>query len=270
LTKVLRHEELTALSRGQLDVTDRSQVDHALHTCRPEIVINTAAFHRVDDCEKKIEMAFKVNVYGARNLALACRESDAPLLHVSTDYVFDGAKRSPYLENDPARPISIYGISKLAGELVIGSTLERHYIVRSAGLYGAAGASGKGGNFVNTMLRLAREDRLISVVADERTTPTYTADLARKIAWLIRTDSYGVWHITNGGGCTWYEFAAKIFEKAGLHPSLSPTVAAHFGAPAKRPANSVLAHGMLQKHQADDLPEWTEALEAYLKEIRAV
>ena len=117
------------------------------------------------------------------------------------------------------------------------------------------------------MLRLAREDRTIKVVDDQRLTPTYTPDLARKIAWLINTGSYGVWHATNSGDCTWYEFAAKIFELAGLRPSLSPTTSAEFGAPAKRPANSVLAHGMLQRHQADDLPLWTEALDAYLAEV---
>ncbi len=270
LAKVLVDEELTALDHSQLDVTSRPQVDLAIRTHHPDIVINTAAFHRVDDCENEIERAFQVNVYGARNLALACSESNAALLHVSTDYVFDGSKRTPYLEGDPARPISVYGISKLAGELVVAATLERHYIVRSSGLYGAAGASGKGGNFVNTMLRLAREGRSIKVVDDQRLTPTYTPDLARKIAWLMKTGSYGVWHVTNSGDCTWYEFAARIFETAGLRPSLSPTTSAEFGAPARRPANSVLAHGMLQRHQADDLPLWTEALDAYLREIGVI
>ncbi len=270
LAKVLVDEDLIALSHGQLDIASRPRVDLAIGTHNPDVVINTAAFHRVDDCEREIEKAFEVNVYGARNIALACKESSAALLHVSTDYVFDGAKRTPYLEDDAARPISIYGISKVAGELVVASTLERHYIVRSSGLYGAAGASGKGGNFVNTMLRLAREGRTIKVVDDQRLTPTYTPDLARKIAWLIKSESYGVWHVTNGGDCTWYEFAAKIFETAGLNPPLSPTTTADFRAPAKRPANSVLAHGMLQRHQADDLPAWTEALEAYLREIGVV
>ena len=270
LAKVLVDEELTALSHSELDITSRPQLDLAIRAHAPDIVINTAAFHRVDDCEREIEKAFEVNVHGARNLALACEESNAALLHVSTDYVFDGAKRAPYLENDLARPISVYGISKLAGELVVAATLERHYIVRSSGLYGAAGASGKGGNFVNTMLRLAREGRAIKVVDDQRLTPTYTQHLARKIAWLMKTGSYGLWHVTNDGDCTWYEFAGKIFELAGLRPSLSPTTTADFGAPARRPANSVLAHGMLQRHQADDLPLWTEALDAYLSEIGVV
>jgi dTDP-4-dehydrorhamnose reductase len=164
LTRALDGCGPVALSHRQLDVTDVGQVRSAVQAARPDVLINTAAFHRVDACEAEAEKAFAVNALGPRNLALACAEAGASLLHISTDYVFDGLKGKPYLEDDPALPVNVYGASKLAGELFIRSLLDRHYIVRTTGLFGAAGASGKGGSFVTTMLRLAAEGRDIKVV----------------------------------------------------------------------------------------------------------
>jgi dTDP-4-dehydrorhamnose reductase len=270
LVRVLDGQDLVALSHRELEVCDPVQLRSALEAVRPDVVINTAAFHRVDDCEAEAERAFAVNTLGVRNLALACAEAKASLLHVSTDYVFDGSKRQPYLEEDAALPINVYGASKLAGELLVRALLDNYYIVRSSGLYGCAGASGKGGNFVNTMLRLAREKPDIKVVDDQRLSPTYTRDLAEKLAWLIRTEGYGLYHVTNSGGCSWYEFAYAIFEQAGLKPRVQPISTEAFGARARRPAYSVLGHGSLEHLGCDDLPHWSDALQRYLAEKHVV
>jgi dTDP-4-dehydrorhamnose reductase len=269
LRKVLSKHDLIRLTRGDLDICDADTVRETLARLRPDVVINTAAFHRVDDCETHVERAFQVNVLGVDNVCKACAEVDAVLVHISTDYVFDGRKGQPYLEEDMAAPISVYGISKLAGEMIVRSRLERRFIVRSSGLFGSAGASGKGGNFVNTMLRKARDGEGIRVVDDQRLSPTYTRHLAAKIGWLITTDLYGLFHITNNGSCSWYEFARAIFELAGIRADLSPTSSAAFQAAARRPPYSVLANGRLQSLTADDLSTWRHALTEYLDEIGA-
>ena len=268
LTKALAQEELIPLKHADIEVCDPGSVRHALQTYAPEVVINTAAFHRVDDCEREPERAFAVNALGVRHLALACREQGCALLHLSTDYVFDGRKGVPYEETDPPSPINAYGISKLAGEYFIRYLLDKHYIVRTSGLYGVAGSSGKGGNFVELMLRLAREGKEIKVVNDQTLTPTYTVDLAAALARLVHTQRYGLYHITNSGECTWYQFAAKIFELAGVQAKLEPTTTAAFGAPARRPAYSVLAHKALLAAGLSEMRPWPEALAAYLTERR--
>jgi dTDP-4-dehydrorhamnose reductase len=270
LRKVLSEHDLMPLTHGDLDICDAATVRETLTRLRPDIVINTAAFHRVDDCETQVQKAFEVNVFGVGTLCRACAEVDAVLLHISTDYVFDGCKGQPYLEEDAATPMNVYGISKLAGELIIQSRLERYFIVRSSGLYGSAGASGKGGNFVNTMLRKARDGEKIQVVDDQRLSPTYTRHLAAKIAWLITTDHYGLFHITSSESCSWYEFAGAIFELASIQADLSPTTSAAFPTAARRPSYSVLAHGRLHAIGADDLPTWHQGLQEYLQEVAAV
>lgn len=269
LGRALDGQDLVALSHRELNVCDRDQVRAAVQAVRPDVVINTAAFHRVDECEVEAKRAFAVNALGAHSLALACAETDASLLHISTDYVFDGRKGEPYLEEDAALPVNVYGASKLAGELLIRILLNRHYVVRTAGLYGVAGASGKGGNFVSTMLRLAREGRVIKVVDDQRLSPTSARDLAKKLAWLIGTEGYGLYHITNAGDCSWYEFAQAVFAEAGLAPRLEPTTTEAFGARARRPAYSVLGHGALQRLGSDDLPHWRDVLRRHLAEDAA-
>ncbi len=270
LQKALSQHDLIPLAHEDLDICDRAAVQEAIARLQPAIVINTAAFHRVDDCETQVQRAFEVNVLGVDNLCRACAEAATVILHISTDYVFDGRKGQPYLEDDPATPINIYGISKLAGELVIRSRLERYFIVRSSGLFGAAGASGKGGNFVNTMLRKARAGDKIQVVDDQRLSPTYTRNLAQKIAWLISTNHYGLFHITSSDSCSWYEFARAIFELAGLSADLGPTSSDSFPTAARRPAYSVLAHGRLQSLGTDDLPTWRQGLKDYLQEIGVI
>jgi len=270
LRKALTGQEVVAPTHQELDICDSNRVSECVQAMRPDLVINTAASHGTDECETQVERAFQVNVYGVRNISLACKSVGAALVHMSTDYVFDGKKHEPYLEDDIPRPVNVYGISKLAGELMIRSMLDRYFVVRTSALFGSRGVTGKGGNFVTTMLRLAREKKDIRVVDDQRLSPTYTADLARKIAWLINSETYGIWHVTNGGDCSWYEFAAAIFQQAGLHPSLSPITTAESGARARRPAYSVLGHGRLQEAAADDMQPWEDALGVYLQEIGVI
>jgi dTDP-4-dehydrorhamnose reductase len=258
----LAGEDTTAIA---LDVCDAREVRATLNSFAPDIVINCSAFHRVDDIEKDASQALAVNALAVQQLALACRDANAALLHVSTDYVFDGNKRTPYTEADLPNPISAYGASKLAGELLLRSAWHKHYIVRTCGLFGIAGASGKGGNFVNTMLRLANEGKTIKVVSDQICTPTFTKDLAEQIALLIETNAFGTYHITSAGGVTWHGFATEIFRLANIKADLRPITSAEFNAPAKRPAYSVLENAGMQKLGIDRMREWHEALAEYIK-----
>jgi dTDP-4-dehydrorhamnose reductase len=189
---------------------------------------------------------------------------------MSTDYVFGGNKirSTPYAETDTPAPINVYGISKLAGELFVRYILDHYYILRVCGLYGVAGSAGKGGNFVELMLRLAKEGKAIKVVDDQRLTPTYTVNVAHQIAALIETKQYGLYHATNQGHCTWYEFAAEIFRQCGLSPDLSKAKTGDFGEKATRPAYSVLENKALQAIGLDRMRSWQEALAAYLAERR--
>jgi dTDP-4-dehydrorhamnose reductase len=275
LARSLQRHDLTSLSHQQLDITYGDEVQAAVSGFRPDLVVNTAAFHRVDDCEEMPERAFAVNALGPRHLALACAAAGAALLHVSTDYVFDGAKNEPYLETDEPAPINVYGASKLAGERFV-RLLPKHYVVRTSGLFGVA-SSGKAHNFVATMLRLARaqtdarpgDGPEITVVDDQRFSPTGAPDLADAIARLIDSGAYGLYHVTNSGDCSWFEFAAAIFEDAGLSPRLSRTSSEAYGARARRPACSVLASAALPALGLGELPHWREALRAYLRQINA-
>ena len=253
------------LSHSLLDCTEPESVRRVLSSLSPDVVVNCAAFVRVDDCEEQPEAAFRVNALGARFVAEACAALDATCVYISSDYVFDGEKGEPYTEKDAPSPLSVYGVSKAAGEQLVRISLEKHHIVRCSGLFGVAGASGKGGNFITTMLRMARDGRDIRVVDDQRFSPTSTEALAGKIAWLMTTGEYGTWHITCQGECTWYELAVAVFRLAGLEPKLNPITSEAFGAKAKRPSYSVLEHGRLKRMGADDLPHWHDALEQYLR-----
>lgn len=275
LQRALAPHTVLAATRAVLNVAAPAQAREVMASFRPDLVLNTSAFHRVDDIEKDASQALAINAQAAHQLALACRDADCALMHISTDYVFDGAKRAPYAEDDCARPLSAYGASKLAGELLVRAAWHKHYIVRTCGLYGAAGASGKGGNFVNTMLRLAREGlaagapRLIRVVNDQTCTPTFTKDLAEQLAALIETGAYGTYHATNDGACTWFEFASEIFRRSGLAADLRPTTSAEYGAAAVRPPYSVLENRGLRSLGIDRMRHWTSALQDYLGMIGA-
>ncbi len=259
-------DELVCLDHGQIEVADLVSVRAAVGAARPDLVVNTAAYHRTDEVESQPERAFAVNAVGARNLALACREADAVLMHLSTDYVFGGRKPTPYVEDDPVDPINVYGVTKAAGEMLVRATWPRHFVVRSSGLYGVAGSSGKGGNFVETMLRLAREGRPIRVVDDQTLTPTPTRELARQLAVLAGTERHGTYHATCQGEASWHAFAAEIFHQAGLSPALSSQSTAESGAAAPRPHYSVLDNRALRRAGIDVLPDWRDGLAGYLAE----
>jgi dTDP-4-dehydrorhamnose reductase len=265
LTRVLPMQGVSVrpLTHQHLDVADSEQVDNVLGGIRADVVINTAAFHKVEQCEKEPAPSFAVNAIGAWNLAKACRRMNAVLVHFSTDYVFDGRQNSPYFESDLPCPLNVYGVSKLAGEGLVALTWERSFVVRTCGLYGIAGSRGKGGNFVETMLSKASEKEPIRVVEDQVLTPTFTADLAQAISCLIQTECYGLYHISAEGQCSWYEFARKIFELERLTIDLEPVSTKEFTSPVRRPAYSVLSKRKLNS-LGISMPPWPEGLSSYL------
>jgi dTDP-4-dehydrorhamnose reductase len=258
--------DLIPLTHADIEITDRRSVEAMLDELKPQVVINTAAFHRVDDCEDQPGRTFAVNGEAVRGLAESCGARDILLVHMSTDYVFGGedSRRVPYRETDAPFPINVYGVSKLAGEYFVRSLARRHVVVRTSGLYGTAGSSGKGGNFVELMVRLAREERPIRVVDDQRLSPTYTHDLAQKIVELIGSDGYGIYHVTSDGECSWYEFATAIFAACGLAPHVAAVPSAVFEARARRPAYSVLDKAALRHAGLAILRPWQDALADYL------
>ncbi len=255
-------DRIVPLSHQDLEICDHANTREVLTGLRPDAVINTAAYHRVDDCEDHESRAFENNAAAVLNLGRICNDLDALLVHVSTDYVFggDGDRTSPYTEEDPPCPLNVYGASKLAGENLLREECRRHLIVRTSGLYGLAGDR----NFVAVMLRLAGRSRPLRVVDDQRLRPTYTAHLARKMVQLLASTARGTVHVTNQGECTWYEFARRLFELAGLTADLTPTTSQEFGAKATRPAYSVLANEALTRAGLDPMPHWSQGLADYL------
>jgi dTDP-4-dehydrorhamnose reductase len=262
--------DVIALIRAQTDLTKPDTLRSELTALKPDVVINCAAYNFVDKAESEPDAAFAVNAWGVRSLATVCRDLDCVLVHFSTDYVFglDEERDTPYAETDAPGPVSVYGLSKLCGEYLVRSLCPKHYVIRTCGLYGVWGSGGKGGNFVETMLRLAGQGKALKVVADQVLTPSYTVDVATATATLIGTGRYGLYHITNGEACEWYEFARMIFELAGVAAELSPTTSKEYGLPARRPGYSVLG---TKKYHGLGLPEmrdWREALASYLEERR--
>lgn len=271
LCQALQNFEFIPLTHADIEITDMNSVKDAFNKYLPEVVINTAAYVRVDDCEIEPDKAFLVNALGARNVAVVCQDIGAKLVHISTDYVFGGESEphtSPYTEFDTPTPSNLYGKSKLAGEDFVRHLCTRHFIVRSSGLFGVAGASGKGGNFVETMLRLAKERDELKVVNDQVFSPTYTKDLAKKIAQLINTEYYGIFHITNRGVCSWYELTKEVLRLAGLKTPVIPITSEQYPQKARRPSFSVLDNYYLQLLGMDDMKPWQEALKDYMTEKR--
>lgn len=260
--------EVLGLDRSQLDLS-RPEMLAVLHQLHPDIVVNCAAYNFVDRAEAEPGEALAVNTIGVRWLAQTCRDLDCVLVHFSSDYVFGLEERNtPWTEDDLPGPVNVYGVSKLAGEYFVRSLCPRHFLIRTCGLYGVWGSGGKGGNFVETMLRLAGSGRPIRVVNDQVCTPTYTVDLAAVVATLVQTQHHGLYHVTNGGACSWYDFAAAIFELAGLTPELVPISTREYGAAARRPAWSVLTSRRLSATGIAPPRPWREALAAYLEERR--
>ena len=267
LCKLIDKSDLIPLTIKDIDITNEVPCKELLLKLRPDIVINTAGYSRVDACESNDSDAYKVNAHGAKNLAIICKEIDAKLVHISTDYVFDGDKGSPYTESDTPNPKTAYGISKLAGELFIRYLAPKYFIIRSSGLFGTAGCMDKGGgNFVDNMIKKAKAGDEIRVVSDEIISPTYTFDLAKAIINLIKTDNYGIYHITNHGQCSWWEYTSKIFELLGMDVKIGKILSAELRAKAHRPKYSVLDNNNLKAIGLDNMPSWKEALKAYLIE----
>jgi dTDP-4-dehydrorhamnose reductase len=252
--------DVCAATRTEADVTEGDCVSAYVAALRPDWVVNTTAWTDLAGCEREPMRALAVNAGGALNAARAAHDAGARFAQVSTDYVFDGGKGAPYIEGDARRALNVYGASKLAGEDLAAQGCPGALIVRVAGLFGVAGASGKGGNFVETMLRLQREGKPIRVVADQVTSPTHTADVAGALLGLLEGDASGEHHLAAAGSCSWHEFAAAVFEIAEIDTKVEPMTAAEFGGPVRRPAFSALASKRLAA-----LPHWRDGLERYLR-----
>lgn len=258
--------DVAALAHEDMDITHLELSRRILTKLKPAVVINTAAYHKTDECEDNPEKSFIVNSIAVRNLALICKEIDAVLVHFSTDYVFDGTKGKPYTEDDAPNPINVYGVSKLAGEIFVRNILEEHFIVRPSGVFGKAKKEGKE-NFIDKMLRLARERGKLKVVDDQVLSPTYAWDLSVKISELIQTDRFGTYHITNSGFCSWYKLAKTACELAAVEVDIEPVTSDEFPTKAQRPMYSVLENKNLKEAGLKPMRHWKEALKDYLKEI---
>lgn len=272
LCKELDSTQLVPLTHSDIEITDMNSIKRVFETyqlSRGDVVINTAAYVSTDKCETNPDKAFLVNALGAGNVAIAAQEWGAKLVHISTGYVFGGEKErraTPYTEFDIPNPVNTYGRSKLAGENLVASFSNRYLIVRFTGLFGIRGARGKGGNFIETILRLAGENSELKVVSDQICSLTYTRDAAKKIAQLLPTDYYGIFHISNEGSCSWHEFACEILSLAGITTPVIPITSDEFHSVAKRPAFSALDNYHLRLLGMDDLRPWREALKDYMKE----
>ncbi len=271
LQRALRGSRVVPWTRAELDVCDHEKAGRLLSELRPDVVVNTTAFHRVDLCESQPEATFLVNAVAPYRLARLAAELGFTLLHFSTDYVFDGSSRVPYTEEDPPNPLSVYGLSKLTGERLVQRYAPRHFVLRTTGLYGAVGSTGKGGNFVETMIRLGKTGNPVRVVGDQVCTPTWTGDLARAVTALLAREGeasvpYGLYHLTSAGACSWFEFAAAIFELCGMTVDLRPITSDEYAAPASRPAYSVLAHRRWLAAGFQDLRPWRDGLRDYLEQ----
>jgi len=245
----------------ELDITDKVATQEFIKKLRPDVIIHCAAYTAVDKAETEPELCHAVNVLGTQSIAEAAKSIDAKLLYLSTDYVYDGAQDHPYEISDTPNPLGVYGQTKLDGEKVIMGVLEKFFVVRTSWVFGA-----NGGNFVKTMLRLGRENCAVRVVADQVGSPTYTRDLASLIFAMIRTENYGIYHATNEGYCSWYEFACRIFNTASMNVMVSPISTSEYPTVAIRPSNSRLSKKSLANAGFKLLPSWQDALERFIVE----
>jgi dTDP-4-dehydrorhamnose reductase len=265
LVRELRARDYTAMGwdRDEVDITDASAVEHAIAGFDAEVVFNAAAYNQVDVAEEEPRAAFEVNALAVRNIALACRQMDARLVHFSTDYVFDGLARHPYAEDDPTHPLGAYAVSKLAGELYAQAYLDRVLIVRTSGLFGPGGLATARGNFVELMLRLAGSGQPIRVVEDHVASPTFAPLLAARTVALADRGTSGVFHIGGGAPISWFQFARTIFEVAGLKPMLLATSDREYRTRAKRPKYSALSNAKMERVGLAPMPPVRQAVEGY-------
>jgi len=258
-------EVVVSLSRTELDITQSSALREKLSQYRPDVIINCSVYHPVDECENSPGLSFAVNAMAVRDLALVAKDLQATVVHFSSDYVFDGDVGRPYKEDDIPTPVSVFGVSKLAGEQLLRAVLPCHFIVRTSGLYGLAGSRVKRGNFVETMLRLGKHDGKVRVVSDLRMAQTSTRNLARQVLTLIRSEHYGTYHASDHGDYSWFEFAKKIFEYSAMEVEVTPVSWRDMPFVAPRPRYSVLENCRLQALGIDQMQPIDVALKAYLK-----
>lgn len=264
-------DDVFPLTHGDIELSEMDSVAASLRNLSPQVIVNTAAMHHVENCEREPQKAFAINAVGARNLASIARELNAVLMHVSTDYVFDGSKREPYLETDAPAPLNVYGNTKLAGEYFVRSTHEKHFVLRTSAIYGKNPCRAKGGlNFIELMLKLARERDELRVVDNEVVSPTSTAQIARQIVALSRSDAYGLYHATAEGSCSWFRFAQRVFSLTGIEVNLKVADPNEFPAKVARPKYSVLENSRLKAYGLNLFTDWQDGVRRYLETDRLV
>lgn len=257
-----RNIEAIGVDIDEMDITDKISVEKVIGEAAPDVVVHCAAYTAVDAAEDNEALCRRVNADGTRNIAEVCKKLDCKMVYISTDYVFDGQGTRPWEPDDERHPLNVYGQTKYEGELAVQENLSKYFIVRIAWVFGKNGK-----NFVKTMLKLAETHDKLTVVNDQFGSPTYTYDLARLLVDMIQTDKYGIYHATNEGICTWYEFACEIFRQAGVKIEVTPVPASEYPTKAKRPENSRLDKDKLTENGFERLPSWQDALGRYIKEI---
>lgn len=258
-----RGMEAVGVDIQEMDITNAESVNQVIGEAAPDAVIHCAAYTAVDAAEDNVEVCRKVNADGTQNIANMCKKMDIPMIYISTDYVFDGEGERPWQPEDERHPLNVYGQTKYEGELAVQNTLDKYYIVRIAWVFGVNGK-----NFIKTMLNLGQTRDHLTVVNDQFGSPTYTYDLARLLVDMIQTDKYGIYHATNEGICTWYEFACEIFKQAGMNVQVDPVTADQYPAKAKRPSNSRMSKDKLTENGFEKLPTWQDALNRYLVALK--
>lgn len=258
-----KDHQIIGVGHAEADIADENAMRKVIEAAQPGAVVNAAAFTDVDACETKKELAFRVNAQGPRNLAIICKDLDVPLMHISTDYVFDGEKLDPYVEEDDPRPLSVYGLSKLAGEREVQSILGRSWIARVCGVFGPYR-----NNFVSLVTSLGKKGEQLKIVKDQRLAPTYTFDAAGGIGRILRRGPYGLYHLTNQGFTSRIEFTQEILAQAGFpNVPLIPISAEESKRPAPRPRNSQLENARMKREGLELLPPWRDALRRYLLQL---
>jgi dTDP-4-dehydrorhamnose reductase len=257
--------EVVGLTHGDIEITNIDNVKTVMSGIKPDILVNTAAYHNMPECEKNPEISFQVNAVGALNLAKTATDMGSVLVHYSTDYVFDGEKREPYVEKDLTNPLNIYAMTKLNGEILIKNYCNRYFVIRISGIYGKTVCRAKGNNFITTMQKAAKEREVVKVVNDEILTPTPVFEVAKNTLRLIETEGFGLYHMTCEGQCSWFEFAGVIFKELKLETPLISCTSEEFPSEIKRPSYSVLENHKLKSVNLNQMSHWKDALITYLR-----
>ena len=270
--KIIHSDQLIELNYPHFDITKKNEVKIELESLKPDLVINTAAYNLVDRAEEFPEESLAVNYFGVEHLADTCRSIDATLVHFSTDYVFGGdlGRTSPYTEDDKPKPLNKYGVSKLNGELAVQKYLRKQFVIRTSGLFGEAGSEGKGGNFVESIIKKYEAGDQLKIVDDQVLTPTYTLDLAKNVWELITTKNYGLYHVTSEGQCSWYDFARAVFKHLDIPAKITPVKTDDYKLKAARPHYSVLENRRLNELGLNIMRHWEQTIPDYLREKKYI